>query len=194
MRASTFLPGSPGLSCGPGPCRFNAHHSRARSPPVDRRGKIMTDHDSGKLVNGGGTVAIESEKLKALRGLAAELDEILAVYLHGSHGTEYETPASDLDLAFVPMPGVKLDLMAELMLDAAFSRVVGSDRLDVTNLRSSSIVFQFQVLKKGTPLYVRDSELLADYVERVIKLYCDFEPDFRRICEDFDAGLKVRIP
>lgn len=105
----------------------------------------MMDNDSSKPVTGGDTVAPGTEKLKAVKELAAEMEEILAVYLHGSHGTEHETPTSDLDLAFVPMPGVELDLMAELMVDAAFSRAVGSDRLDVTNLRSSSIIFQFQV-------------------------------------------------
>jgi predicted nucleotidyltransferase len=58
------------------------------------------------------------DKLPALEEFFDSRKEILAVYLFGSYGTEYQTNLSDIDLAILVSDSVTLDLAYQLDLSA----------------------------------------------------------------------------
>ncbi len=84
--------------------------------------------------------------------LRHEFPELLAVYRFGSFGTEYERPASDLDLAVYagpPLPTVRLWNLAQKL-----ATEVGRD-VDLVDLASSSTVMRAQVIHESRRLYRR---------------------------------------
>jgi len=116
--------------------------------------------------------------------------DILAFYIYGSYGKKYQTPLSDLDLAILPMPEANLDLDTELGIEVRLSEICKSDHVNMINLANASLPFQMKVLEQGRLLYCADQNLLADFIEMVIKRFCDFAPDLEAIYKDYDAGLK----
>jgi len=116
--------------------------------------------------------------------------DILAIYIYGSYATKYQTPLSDLDLAILPMPEVNLDLNTELGIEVKLVEICKTDHVNVINLSNAALPFQMKVLEQGRLLYCADQNLLADFIEMVIKRFCDFAPDLEAVYKDYDAGLK----
>ena len=116
--------------------------------------------------------------------------DILALYIYGSYATKYQTPLSDLDLAILPMPKVKLDLDTELDIEVKLVEICKTDHVNMINLSNAPLPFQMKVLEQGRLLYCADHILLADFIEMVIKRFCDFAPDLEAIYKDYDVGLK----
>ena len=88
------------------------------------------------------------------------------------------------------MPGQTLDWQEEMEMMSSFCRIVESDDLDLVNLRTVPLNLAVKVLQGGTILFCRDQNHLADFVERVIKLYGDWAIDEAEIHHDFDRGLR----
>lgn len=129
-------------------------------------------------------------QVAAMRAYCKGREDVLAFYLYGSYGTPYHTALSDIDLAFLPMPGTKLDLDDELEVETALGRIAGSDDVNFINLRRVPVHLQFRVLEEGRLLYCRDEILLADFVAQVICRHADFAPDLAAIYRDYDFSLR----
>jgi len=114
---------------------------------------------------------------------------LLAFYLFGSYLTPFFTSLSDLDFALLPLPGVVLSRGKETEILLECSRIVGSEDVELVNLRTAPLVLTIKVLQEGKLLFCRNGELLADFVERAIKLYGDWAVDEVSLHQDFDYGL-----
>ncbi len=135
-------------------------------------------------------IVLGDEQIEALQKQARSDTDILALLIFGSHGTEVQTPLSDIDVAVLSMPTASgWKLMRELKVSADLNTAAETEAIEVVNLRESSIILQMEVLKTGRLIYCRDEILYADFVERIIKLYCDFSVDYKEIVKDFDAGM-----
>lgn len=146
----------------------------------------------GKLVRIGEPkmITIDEEQINAMVDYIKNRGDILALYVYGSHGTEYQTIFSDIDLAVLPKPGVIFDLKNELSAAAELSSIGKSDDLNLINLNTVPVTLQMEVLETGKLLYCADKLLLSDFIESVMLQYCDFEPDLRTFYQDYDYGLK----
>ncbi len=129
-------------------------------------------------------------KKKEIIDLVKSRDDLLAFFLFGSYHTPFFTPLSDIDFALLPMPGRTLQWKEEVEIMSECFRIVGSDDVNLVNLRKVPLSLTMKVLQGGTLLFCRDRTLLADFVERVIKLYGDWVVDMARIHQDFDHGLR----
>ncbi len=139
---------------------------------------------------GAGKNVLCDQQIAALQKQAQSTADILAVIIYGSHGTAVQTPLSDIDVAVLSMPQESdWSLMRELEISAALNETAETDAIQVLNLRQCSVIFQMKVLKTGRLIFCRDEILHADFVELVIKRYCDFSVDYRETAKDFDAGL-----
>lgn len=127
-------------------------------------------------------------ELNAWQVFFRERSEVVAVYLFGSHGTEFEHPDSDIDLGIVFSHPVSLS--DELDIDAALSMVLHSDRIDLINLNRAPIALQFRVLSEGLLVCERDYLLHSDFIERVIKQYWDYRFTYLRFSEDYNRALR----
>ncbi len=137
-----------------------------------------------------GFINLAEEQIESMVCYVKERGDILAFYMYGSYGTEYQTIFSDVDLAVVPLPGNDLDLDKLLTITAELSSIGKSDDINLIDLQKVPVTLQMKVLDGGKLLYCADDVLLSDFIESVILHYSDFEPDLRSFYRDYDYGLK----
>ena len=135
-------------------------------------------------------IILSDKQFREMVKFVKQQNYILAFYLYGSYGTEMQTPLSDVDLAILPMPGIRLDLKKELELSCRFGEIGRNEDINLINLAKVPVTLQMNVVEGGKLLYCRDRILLADFLEQVIRRYCDFETDLRSLYLDFDIGLR----
>ncbi|WKV10282.1 nucleotidyltransferase domain-containing protein [Thermoanaerobacterium sp. CMT5567-10] len=116
-----------------------------------------------------------------------ENHNILALYIFGSYGTEYQNENSDIDFAvlYERMPS----LNDELSLEVKFSEILGTDDIDLINLNKASLEFKHKVIYTGDLLYCRDYLKLADFKENVFKFYGDYGITMKFFYDDYLKGL-----
>lgn len=141
-----------------------------------------------KLRCDGRTIDI-SARLGTLRARLAGVPGLVAVYLHGSYGTPFQTPLSDVDLAVVYRRGAVPTSHQELDVINSVIEALGQEDVSVTTLNRSPVVFQFRVLETGRPLLVTDETALADFVEEVLGRHGDFIVDYRNFLGEYDQAL-----
>ena len=132
------------------------------------------------------------DKLPGLIRFFSKREEILAAYLYGSYGSEYQTNLSDVDIAILLASSVQADLDYQLDLSAHLADIIREEDIDVLILNRASIVMQFEVLSTGKLLFERDHELVCDFLERVIKEYGDFQIDLMQFYLEYDEALREK--
>lgn len=104
----------------------------------------------------------------ARRALTRMLPNAWAIYVHGSFAREDERPDSDLDLAVLLPPGVKI--ADRLALAAEVSTAAGREA-DIVDLREANLDLVHALLRDGRTLSVRcepetllwEAEQMTDY-------------------------------
>ncbi len=104
---------------------------------------------------------------------------VLLAYLFGSLAEKNEKlsrprPPGDVDLAILTKEGPAYELFE------AIADVLGTDRLDLVDLRKASPILRFEILRSGRPIYISDENLRERYEMETIHLYRDTEPMRRR--------------
>lgn len=130
--------------------------------------------------------------LPGLRAVAAEQDDILALYLFGSYASGSPGPLSDVDLAVLFEPTVPRVLYGERRI-ALFSRVAAvlrTDEVDIVVLNAAPPLLLYQVLRRSVLLYEKDSARRARFAAQAIRQYLDFEPTLDRCQKASLARIK----
>ncbi len=127
---------------------------------------------------------------KRLENLVPIFEEkgVMLAYLFGSLAQKGEKlsrprPPGDVDLAILTKEGPAYELFE------AIADILGTDRLDLVDLRKASPVLRFEILRSGRPIYISDDSLRERYEMETIHLYRDTEPMRRRQWE----ALKERM-
>ncbi|HYH01956.1 MAG TPA: nucleotidyltransferase domain-containing protein [Bacillota bacterium] len=131
--------------------------------------------------------AIET-MLPALTLIFKKYPEIVTVLLFGSYLTPFFTERSDLDFGVVFNGPV--DLFVELSIETDLSLLLKTDKIDLVNLNQAPLILKYNAVAKGKIIYEADYIKTSDFLEAVYRDYCDFEPDYRQMCADFDESLK----
>ncbi|WP_407314329.1 type VII toxin-antitoxin system MntA family adenylyltransferase antitoxin [Desulfosporosinus sp. SB140] len=127
-------------------------------------------------------------ELKSWQEFFRNRDEVAAIYLFGSFGTEFEHPNSDIDLGVVFTRPVTLS--EELELDGALSLHTGHERIDLVNLNHAPIALQFRALHEGVLVFEGDYIKHSDFIEYVIKTYPDYAVKYAVFTRDYEKALK----
>ncbi len=115
----------------------------------------------------------ENVLLAARDTLLVALPDAWAIYVHGSFARGDSGTNSDLDLAILLPPGLKLPDRLTLMATVA-SRA-GRD-VDIVNLREAGLDLIHELLRDGRPLHIRcPDEVLGWEAERMSE-YAEFNP------------------
>lgn len=131
---------------------------------------------------------IPEAELKVWQEFFQDRDEIAAVYLFGSYGTEFEHLQSDIDLGVVFSRPVTLS--EELELDGALSLNCGHDRIDLVNLNRAPIALQFRALDEGELICERDYIANSNFIEYVINTYPDYAIKYAAFSRDYEQALR----
>jgi predicted nucleotidyltransferase len=108
-----------------------------------------------------------------------EKEGVLLAYLFGSLASKSEKlsrlrPPGDVDLAILAKEGPAYGLFE------AIANILGTDRLDLVDLRKASPILRFEILRSGRPIYISDENLRERYEMEILRLYRDTEPMRRR--------------
>lgn len=113
------------------------------------------------------------------RRIVAEIKEhpkVFAIFLFGSWARGEQMPISDVDIAVLLDNPNKSD---EADIGSMYSPTV-----DVVLFHLLPIRIQFQALKEGQPLFVRDEEKLKEVTFQVMRQYHEMEWFYRRYFEE----------
>ncbi len=108
---------------------------------------------------------------------------VIAFFIFGSFGTQYQNQNSDIDFAILYDKDVTLK--EELMLEVKISEIFKRDDIDVVNLNKAPINLQHRVIYTGDLLYCSDKIKLADFKEKVFKFYGDYGITLKFFYEDY---------
>jgi len=109
------------------------------------------------------------DKIEALKGYFFKQENILAVWIVGSYGTEFQREDSDVDFAILYDKDIKF--FDEMTIAGHISEILKFDDVDVINLKNAPLTLQFRAIKDGRSLYESDYIKVSDYIEMVLKRY-----------------------
>jgi len=111
--------------------------------------------------------------------------EILSIILFGSRARQDESPASDVDIAIVLVPGKysRYELSRKRL-----SYLERFPSLDIHIFQNLPLQIRHRVLKEGEILWVADEDLLYDVAYRTSRRWEDFRPYYRMTVEGHLAG------
>jgi len=116
--------------------------------------------------------AAVAELIESLRRRLADLPVVLPelelLALFGSAASGRSTPASDLDLAVAYEGAADLDA-----LYLALAPRLGTDRLDLVDLRRADPLLAFEVARRGHLLFERRPGLFRGFQSLASRRYCD---------------------
>ncbi|KRQ87641.1 Nucleotidyltransferase domain protein [Caloramator mitchellensis] len=115
---------------------------------------------------------------------------ILAVYLIGSYGTEYQREESDIDFAVLFEKDI--DFFEETKIVAKISEILSFDEVDLVNLIKAPTALQIIAVNEGRELFVRDYNKLSDFVEYVYRKYRDEKYFIDSFNKDYFYSFKNR--
>jgi len=141
-----------------------------------------------KLKTDGRMIRID-DRLDDLRALFQRTDALVAAYLFGSYGTPDQTPLSDVDLGLIFRNGRAPGLDEELALRADILDALREEDVSIVLLDRAPSPLQHRVLSTGRRIYCADATAHADFVERVLDVYCDFAIDYRAFLAEYDRSL-----
>jgi uncharacterized protein len=117
---------------------------------------------------------LSTEQQESLRRLGSEL-----VILFGSHATGDARADSDVDIGifFDPESPVRPKRYGEAY--ALLQMVGGNSRLDLVVLNDAAYTLQYRAAMEGQPLFEATRSSFADFRERAMHQYFDFQPLLR---------------
>lgn len=122
-----------------------------------------------------------AQRLDQLPTLLAE-NNVLLAYLFGS--LAQQASGNDIDLALLRSPGEKPYQLREALTD-----FLGTQRLDIVDLRRANNVLRFEVISTGRCLYAVDADVRLNFELETVRIYHDREIPRRRQ----EAILKERM-
>lgn len=138
------------------------------------------------------TVALEAKLMRVADQLSEEFPEVAAIYLFGSQAEGSSHAASDIDLSLLSRPEAKLTLLRTAEYQARASRLLGTDRIDIVNLEAAPPQIQFAALNRGRLILCKDSQVVAEFLERFSQHYPDLHRYYEISCRLYRSFLKQR--
>lgn len=123
--------------------------------------------------------------MKALREAACATGGLELLLLFGSRARGDAGAASDWDFGY--QATAALDVAALL---ATIVELVGSDRIDLVDLRRASGLLRYRAARDGQPLYEARSGIADQFCLEAVRFWCDAAPVLERAYDDVLAELK----
>lgn len=133
---------------------------------------------------------ISPSVLKNIQDYLSQQRDVVALYLFGSFGTEFQNEFSDLDLGLVFQPRELPGMGRELSIEAEISLLTGIDKIDLVNLNRAPIQLRFKAVADGTILYEADADALSGFLEDTYRFHSDYRVDLKAYYDDYCKALR----
>ena len=130
------------------------------------------------------------DKIEDLKDYFEEQEDIVAVYIFGSYGTEYQTPLSDVDFAVLFREDAEIGLMREMEIMAQMTLITKVENVDLMNLNKVSVLLQHEALKKGRLIFEREEQRVTEFIEHVLTYYYDAKIRSERFNREYRESLQ----
>jgi predicted nucleotidyltransferase len=116
-------------------------------------------------------------KIPELLDRVAEKSEVVALYAFGSLASGDLKPLSDLDFGILISRMLDKQKRFDDHLDllGTFNQVLGTDEVDLVMMNDAPMRFSYNIIKSGKLIYCRNITELAEFIEKTIKFYLDFQ-------------------
>ena len=129
---------------------------------------------------------ISTPMMDALREAADAAAGLELLLLFGSRARGDADAASDWDFGYQATG--ELDVAAFL---ATIVEAVGSDRIDLVDLRRASGLLRYRAARDGQPLYEARPGIADQFCLEAVRFWCDAAPVLERAYDDVLAELKL---
>jgi predicted nucleotidyltransferase len=116
--------------------------------------------------------------------------EVLFAYLYGSSIFQSIPFDSDIDVAVYLKPSdIKSYIVKEEGLTSALIAKLHTDKIDLRILNTVPFLLEYNVLKEGIPIFVRDESERVDFEIRVMNRFFELKP----YLDEYKRMLSLRI-
>ena len=126
------------------------------------------------------------ERLEVItKQLLVTFPRLLAIYVFGSFGTQYENFASDIDIAV--LSSKQIDKVKLWRTSQEIASQLNRD-VELIDLDAASSVFRYQVVMTATRIYCSDVKLCDAIENRYMSMYLRFNEERAQIIQDKRQG------
>jgi hypothetical protein len=116
--------------------------------------------------------------------------EVLFAYLYGSYVQDSVHFQSDIDLGVYLKPSdIKEYIKKEEELTIELVTKIHMDRIDLRILNVLPLLLQYNILKDGIPIFVRDDKERVDFETRVMNRFFELKP----YIDEYQRMLSLKI-
>lgn len=130
------------------------------------------------------------DKIDKIKEYFKSQDNVLAAWLIGSYGTEFQREESDVD--FAVLFNEKASIMEEMKAAGELSQIIEFEDVDIVNLNNAPITLQFKTLEEGRNVFERDYYKVCDFMEYVFNNYSDEKYYLDLFMKDFYESYNFR--
>ena len=117
-------------------------------------------------------------------------EDILFAYLYGSLVFNSIHPESDIDITVYLKPSdIKEYIKKEEELLATLITKLHNDKIDLRILNTSPFLLQYNIIKEGIPILIRDEAERVDFETRVMNRFFELKP----CLNEYERMLSLRI-
>ncbi len=131
-----------------------------------------------------------TEILAILKEVTEKDKEVLFAYLYGSYARDSVHFESDIDVAVYLRPSdVKGYIKKEEELTVELVTKIHMDRIDLRILNVLPLLLQYNILKDGVLIFVRDDKERVDFETKVMNRFFELKP----YIDEYQQMLSLKI-
>ena len=131
-----------------------------------------------------------AEIFDILKKVMEKDEKVLFAYVYGSYARDSIDFDSDIDVAvYLKSSDVKGYIGKEEELTIELVTKIHMDRIDLRILNVLPLLLQYNILKDGIPIFVRDDKERVDFETRVMNRFFELKP----YIDEYQQMLSLRI-
>ncbi len=125
-------------------------------------------------------------QLEAVTKRLKQESAICAAFLHGSAAKDGLRPDSDVDIAILPLPRVKIAVKDRIALAGELESLLGRT-IDLGILSTNNLVYVKEVIEYGQQLFTNNPFLSERFFSTCLSMYADLQQDRKEVLYAYSA-------
>ena len=124
--------------------------------------------------------------LSAVERILGNHPDILAAYLHGSTARGSARADSDVDIALLPRPGLRLSLQSRLAFAGELETLLGRP-VDLGELTTRNLVYAKEVVEHGQEIFTRNRFQTDLFMATALAMYAELQEQRKEVLDAYSA-------
>jgi len=127
---------------------------------------------------------------KTIKEILAEklqqIPSVCAAFIHGSAVTGNLRSDSDLDIAILPVQGVRITVQERMAIGGDLESLIGRP-VDIGIISTNNLVYAKEVVEHGELLFTRNAFFSECFLSTCLSMYVDLQQDRREVLYAYTA-------